>query len=83
MAWGPNVVWDRAARGVIVGVTPGQGATDPGPTDLSRKRGLPAEGTVYELFARSLIWETGEFRWTPDISSFDLALDRLVFSAGH
>ncbi len=34
----------------IVGITPGGGAADPGPTDLSAAGTLPAAGTVYERF---------------------------------
>ena len=34
----------------IVGITPGGGAADPGPIDLSRVSRLPAAGTTYEQF---------------------------------
>lgn len=34
----------------IIGVTPGGGAANPGPTDLSRRREWPADGTTYEQF---------------------------------
>jgi hypothetical protein len=35
----------------LVGVTPGGGTFDPGPSDLSRPRSWPATGTTYEEFA--------------------------------
>ena len=34
----------------LVGITPGRGASDPGPTDLSSELEHPANGTTYELF---------------------------------
>ena len=34
----------------LVGVTQGDGAADPGATDLSRSLILPVAGTTYELF---------------------------------
>lgn len=34
----------------LVGLSPGLGAPDPGPTDLSEAHRLPAEGTTYERF---------------------------------
>jgi hypothetical protein len=34
----------------LVGVTPGGGAADPGPVDLSRRPSWPARGTTYEQF---------------------------------
>jgi hypothetical protein len=34
----------------IIGVTPGGGAANPGPTDLSHRREWPADGTTYEQF---------------------------------
>jgi hypothetical protein len=37
----------------IVGVTPGGGATDPGPVDLSSSPVWPATGTTYEQFGTS------------------------------
>jgi hypothetical protein len=36
--------------GAIVGVTEGNGAADPGPTDLSQAKKLLGNGTVYEAF---------------------------------
>jgi hypothetical protein len=35
----------------LLGVTPGGGTSDPGPSDLSRRRSWPATGTTYEPFA--------------------------------
>jgi hypothetical protein len=34
----------------LVGLTPGGGAADPGPTDLSRAFNLSAAGTTYQRF---------------------------------
>jgi hypothetical protein len=37
----------------LVGISPGGGAVDPGPIDLSRAWTLPAFGTSYERFVGS------------------------------
>jgi hypothetical protein len=37
----------------LVGISPGGGAPDPGPTDLSRAPARPASGTTYERFVGS------------------------------
>jgi hypothetical protein len=72
---------DLFGNGTVVGVTAGDGAADPGPTDLSRAAGLPAGGTAYERY----VWR---FLAGPDPSfvdsrnpSFDLAFRGLRFSA--
>ncbi|HEU5135747.1 MAG TPA: hypothetical protein VFU13_11430 [Steroidobacteraceae bacterium] len=67
---GVAIKWGPTARGAaLVGTTPGGGAADPGPTDLS-KRGLrPAIGTVYENF---------QFNVTSrGVSNFDLFFDEV------
>jgi hypothetical protein len=59
-----------ARAGALVGVTEGNGAADPGPTDLSR--GVQdAEGTSYEVFATGVT--------TKGVSNFDLSFDRIFF----
>jgi hypothetical protein len=59
--------WFATSRGdALVGVTPGGGAADPGPVNLSRDDDWPAVGTTYEVF-------TGFF------SNFDLMFRDLEF----
>ncbi len=61
--------WGPTARGAaLVGVTQGAGATDPGPTDLSR-RGLRPTGTTYENFLFNIS--------TRGVSDFDLFFDEI------
>ncbi len=58
------IKWGPTARGAgLVGMTQGAGATDPGPTDLS-KRGLRPTGTTYENFLFNIS--------TRGVSNFDL-----------
>jgi len=63
MKWGPT-----ARSTALVGVTPGAGAADPGPTDLSR-RGLRANGTTYENFLFNVS--------TKGVSDFDLFFNEI------
>ncbi len=65
MSWGPT-----ARGGALVGVTEGNGAEDPGETDLSDGR-QDASGTTYELF---LFNDT-----TRGVSDFDLFFDDVEF----
>jgi hypothetical protein len=65
MRWGPT-----ARGGALVGVTEGNGAVDPGPTDLSRGD-QSATGTTYELMFFNLI--------SKGVSSFDLFFDEVEF----
>jgi hypothetical protein len=66
---GITLKWGPTARGAgLVGVTPGLGAADPGPLDLSRL-GLGATGTTYENF---LLNST-----TRGVSNFDLFFDEI------
>jgi hypothetical protein len=61
--------WGPTARGAaLVGVTPGAGAADPGPVDLSR-RGLRTLGTSYEDFQFNVS--------TRGVSDFDLFFDEV------
>ena len=58
------------AQDGLVGITPGGGATDPGPSDLSRFLPVfPKTGTTYELFT-----PTGTL-----VSPFDLPFRKVVF----
>jgi hypothetical protein len=81
MEWGAAVAEDFDERGVIVGVSRGQGAADPAPTDLSRSREPAASGTTYERFAVYSLWPDrplflgGAF----DVPSFDLSFSALRF----
>jgi hypothetical protein len=64
-----GIKWGPTARGAaLVGVTQGGGATDPGPTDLSR-RGLRPNGTTYENFRFNIS--------TRGVSDFDLFFDEI------
>jgi len=64
---GISLKWGPTARGAaLVGATQGGGATDPGPTDLS-KRGLRPTGTTYENFLFNVT--------TRGVSNFDLFFD--------
>jgi hypothetical protein len=67
-----HVEYGPTSRGdALVGVTEGEGAADPGETDLSAAPWglLSGRGTTYELFAA-----------TSPPEPFDLSLDRLFFS---
>lgn len=55
--------------GALVGATEGNGAADPGPTDLSEAKKLRANGTVYEAFPGSVSTFGGH----------DLSFDELRF----
>ncbi len=76
MEWGAIFPDDSLNTGTIVGITEGNGARDPGPTDLSRISNVFARRTTYEQFAGL----------SPDVSivfasfaSFDLNFDKLRF----
>ncbi|MFQ5720760.1 MAG: hypothetical protein ACE5IK_14575, partial [Acidobacteriota bacterium] len=57
----------NGANDGIVGISPGNGAVDPGPLDLSASGSLTAVGTTYDLF---------------DPAAFDLGGKTLVWTAG-
>jgi len=66
---GIAIKYGPTARGAaLVGVTPGGGVADPGPTDLS-KRGLRPTGTTYENFLFNVS--------TRGVSNFDLFFDEI------
>jgi hypothetical protein len=66
-----NMRWGATARGsALVGATQGNGAADPGPTDLSDGR-QSATGTTYEDFQPNVT--------VSGMSNFDLFFDRVEF----
>lgn len=63
----------------LVGITEGRGAADPGPTNLSRRGEIEAEGTVYENFPNGF----GDPTATTPYSDFDLLFRKVDIDADH
>ena len=71
-----RVGWQGSSRlGGLVGVTAGNGAADPGPSDLSTMGSWPVNGTTYQLFTGGVI----PFFVGADYSDFDLYFRTLIF----
>ncbi len=69
--------WLASSRGSsIVGVTEGNGAADPGPSDLSSSPTWPVSGTTYEPFTGGAV----PFFFGAQFSNFDLFFKILTFT---